>query len=275
MRWVVIHTAEGARTADDLRAFFNRSTTVSVHAIADDATLLDNLVPYDRAAWTMRNGNPKSDNLELCGFAKWSRDEWLNNHQGMLNNAATWIRNRCHARGIPIRKIDADAVRRGESGVIGHVDYTNGTGDGTHWDPGPGFPWDVVISRAAGSPSLPIPKEALMGSDPKFLPHTVDWEQLNFPVESGTLAVGDMWFTLSSSFGDTEYMLILEDGQGHFLGAAEGSKGMGNWGKEESVASGHREWFKLPREAATLSLRYRNMGTESRAGYAFPQTAPK
>jgi hypothetical protein len=240
-------------------------------------TLLDNLVPYDRAAWTLRNGNSRSDNLELCGFAAWSRSEWLNNHQGMLNNAAAWIRSRCQARGIPIRKLDPAAVSRGEAGVIGHVDYSNGTHDGDHWDPGPGFPWDVVISRAAGggSPSTPpIPKEALMGSDPKFLPHTTDWEVLNFPVESGSLAVGDMWFTLSSSFGTTEYMLILEDGQNHFLNPTESTRGIGNWGKEEKVLSGHRESFKLPRQASTISLRYRNVG-DSRAGYAFPQTAPK
>ncbi|MGW4484346.1 N-acetylmuramoyl-L-alanine amidase [Amycolatopsis sp. NPDC004368] len=149
--WVTVHTAEGIRKASDLQAFFNRSTDSSAHAVADDNTLLDNLVPYDRAAWTLRNGNPKSDNLELCGFASWSRDEWLTEHQGMLRNAANWIRSRCTARGIPITKLSAADVHAGKAGVIGHVDYTNGTGDGTHWDPGPGFPWDVVISMASGA----------------------------------------------------------------------------------------------------------------------------
>lgn len=156
--WITVHTAEGIRKASDLKAFFDRSTNSSAHAVADDSTLLDNLVPYDRAAWTLRNGNARSDNLELCGFAKWSRDEWLNNHQGMLNNAAIWIRNRCRARGIPIRKLSAAEVAAGKAGVIGHVDYTNGTGDGTHWDPGPGFPWDVVIARAAGG-DAPVEKD--------------------------------------------------------------------------------------------------------------------
>lgn len=149
VRWVVVHTAEGIRKASDLKAFFERSTNSSSHAVADDYTLIDNLVPYDRAAWTLRNGNEESDNLELCGFASWTREEWLTNHQGMLNNAAAWIRSRCKARGIPIVKLSPTQVRAGESGVIGHVDYTDGTGDGTHWDPGPGFPWDVVMARAA------------------------------------------------------------------------------------------------------------------------------
>jgi len=149
--WVTVHTAEGIRKASDLKAFFDRSQNSSAHAVADDTTLLDNLVPYGNAAWTLRNGNAKSDNLELCGFASWSRAEWTNNHQGMLRNAAAWIRSRCQARGIPMVKLSPADVRAGKSGVIGHVDYSQGTGDGTHWDPGPAFPWDVVMAMARGA----------------------------------------------------------------------------------------------------------------------------
>jgi hypothetical protein len=149
--WVCVHTAEGATRATNLRAYFERpDINASSHAIADDAILLDHLVPYDRAAWTLRNGNEESDNLELCGFAAWSREEWLTRHMGMVRHAAAWIRSRCLARGIPIVKLSPADVRAGKSGVIGHVDYTNGTGDGTHWDPGPGFPWDVVMQLASG-----------------------------------------------------------------------------------------------------------------------------
>jgi len=146
--WITIHTAEGIRKAVDLKAFFDRATDRSAHAVADDQTLIENCVPYDRAAWTLRNGNTRSDNLELCGFAAWSRDEWLTNHKGMLNFAANWARSRCLARGIPIVKLAPTDVAAGKSGVIGHVDYTLGTHDGTHTDPGPGFPWDYVIARA-------------------------------------------------------------------------------------------------------------------------------
>lgn len=148
VKWIVVHTAEGIRKASDLKAFFDRSTVSSAHAVADDSTLLDNLVPYERAAWTLRNGNEESDNLELCGFASWSRETWINEHHGMLEKAAEWIRSRCRARGIPMVKLSAADVRAGKSGVIGHVDYTNGMQDGTHWDPGPGFPWDVVMDLA-------------------------------------------------------------------------------------------------------------------------------
>lgn len=158
--WVVVHTAEGALNVSSLRRYFDSGVAASSHAGADDEQLSEGWVPYDRSAWTLRKGNSRSDNLELCGFAKWTRETWLSEHKGMLDNAARWIRQRCLARGIPIVKLTPDQVRDGVPGVIGHVDYTNATGDGTHWDPGPGFPWDYVISKARPTPTpAPIPEE--------------------------------------------------------------------------------------------------------------------
>lgn len=150
VRLVVLHTAEGARTNASLYAYFDRTQAASCHAGIDENGVSDGWVPYDRAAWTLRNGNPYSDNAEICGFASWSREEWLK-HPGMLAGAAAWVRARCLARGIPIVKLSPAEVRAGKAGVCGHVDYTQATGDGTHWDPGPGFPWDLVISAAKGS----------------------------------------------------------------------------------------------------------------------------
>lgn len=67
--------------------------------------------------------------------------------------AAEWIRERCLARGIPIRKLSPEEVAAGMAGVCGHVDWTfatrlQGDQDGTHTDPGPNFPWDVVMAKA-------------------------------------------------------------------------------------------------------------------------------
>lgn len=153
--WVTIHTAEGptdefparpdldAGSAEDLLAFFEPKTDRSVHAIADDDVLLDDLIDYARSAWTLRNGNPHSDNLEMCGLASWSRAEWLT-HPGMLKNAARWVAKRCHARGITPRRLSiVDVQGRQARGYMDHNTYTKATGDGTHWDVGLGFPWDV------------------------------------------------------------------------------------------------------------------------------------
>jgi len=152
VKWVVIHTAEGARTVDDLFRFFQDTSDPnrgSSHAGIDDQKIGagGSWVPYERAAWTLRDGNVVSDNAELCAWARWTRTEWLRHNQ-MLTLTAKWIADRCTARGIPIRKLTPKQVGEGLSGVLGHVDYTFGTGDGTHTDPGPNFPWDIVIPRA-------------------------------------------------------------------------------------------------------------------------------
>jgi hypothetical protein len=164
LKWIVVHTAEGARTVASLKAFFNRPDAQgSSHAGVDDNVIEeagpDGWVPYNRAAWTLRNGNEESENLEACGFASWPRAEWLK-HRRMLTLIGQWIARRCKATGVPLVKLTAADVRAGRSGVIGHVDYTNGTGDGTHWDPGPGFPWDVVMNIARGNGDDDMPTAA-------------------------------------------------------------------------------------------------------------------
>lgn len=150
VRLVILHTAEGARTVQELGNYFAQaSVQVSSHVGIDDNEL-EQYVPYEREAWTTLNANPISDNAELCGFAAWTRDQWLNEHMPMLKNAASWVAARCAARNIPIVKLSPAQVAAGKPGVCGHVDWTIGMKNGTHTDPGPGFPWDVVISLAQG-----------------------------------------------------------------------------------------------------------------------------
>lgn len=154
VRVFCLHTTEGILRADDLRAFFNRgAATGSSHAGADaDGRLLsgapDGYVDYNRAAWTLRNGNPWSDNLEMCGWAKWARSDWLARPK-LLEAAAQWLAERHRARPwIPLRRLTVAELRAGAAGVIDHDTYTKAYRDGTHWDVGVGFPWDIVLARA-------------------------------------------------------------------------------------------------------------------------------
>jgi hypothetical protein len=169
-RLIVIHTAEGSRTVESLYTYFNGGVAASSHAGADGHKLTSPWVPDERAAWTLLNGNPYSFNLELCGFAGWSREKWLSegwvsNPQGtgsvysprqMIRHAAQWVvQKRDAARrlwGIEIplnRKLSPAEVGRGAAGLCGHSDYTYGTGDGDHTDPGSNFPWDVLLQDIA------------------------------------------------------------------------------------------------------------------------------
>lgn len=122
----------------------------SSHAIAGERELLtpaEGCIPYERASWTLRSGNPWSENIELLGFAKWTRADWLA-HPKTLEHCAQWLADRSKARGIPLVKLTPQQYRAGQWGVICHWDHTIGYSDGTHWDVGVNFPWDVVLSRA-------------------------------------------------------------------------------------------------------------------------------
>lgn len=157
--WVTLHTAEGARTVESLYSYFDRNQNASSHAGADGYRLSEPWVPDDRAAWTLLNGNPRSLNLEMCGFARWTRGQWLSegwvdgvwNPRQMMRNAASWARQKCDKYGIPRRLLTAAEVGQGVSGIIDHARYTYGTGDGDHTDIGAGFPWDVFFTDLNGA----------------------------------------------------------------------------------------------------------------------------
>jgi N-acetyl-anhydromuramyl-L-alanine amidase AmpD len=157
VRLVAIHTTEGARTAASLGSYFYQDSTQASSHVGIDNKETKPYVPYDRAAWTIRSANPISDNAEICGYAHWTRAQWLSratvdgceSPYDRLVRAAEWTKARCIARGIPRRWLTPAQVAAGMSGIIGHVDWTVGMNDGTHTDPGTGFPKDVFMAIVA------------------------------------------------------------------------------------------------------------------------------
>lgn len=166
---VAIHSAEGARTIESLFGFFDRNQNASSHAGADGYRLSEPWVPDERAAWTLLNANARSLNLELCGFAHWTRDQWLSegwvdgvwNPRQMIRNAAKWTREKCDRHKVPRRWLTIEQVARGERGIIMHATYTYATRDGDHTDLGVNFPADVFMSdvEAVGGPSPVVDEE--------------------------------------------------------------------------------------------------------------------
>src|SRR5687768_20368 len=157
--WVALHTAEGSRRRSDLYHFFDTVRSGSSHGGADGTGLDDGWVSDDRAAWTLLNGNPVSLNLEMCAFARWTREQWLStgtvdgvvNPRQMVRNAAEWARRKCEKYGIPKTHIGVDGVAARRPGIIMHRDYTYGAGDGDHTDIGNNFPWDVFFADMNGA----------------------------------------------------------------------------------------------------------------------------
>jgi hypothetical protein len=187
---VIVHTAEGARTYDDLGAYFaSGSAGVSSHVGIDDTPgRIGEYVKRPNKAWTAGDANPYSLNAELCGFASWGPADWQK-HPAMLDNTARWIAEECRHYGIPIQKLSSGQAASGR-GVCGHVDVS---GPGGHWDPGPDFPWPQVIEAAkSGGPvygppppepaPLALPLRAI-GADPmppEYVVHVIDGDYFAF-----------------------------------------------------------------------------------------------
>lgn len=154
---IAIHTNEGNnpadvfpdRTAENLAAYLDRPTTrASYHYIVDDDSAV-NYLPDHVASWSLLSGNSRALNLCMTGWARWSRDEWLQ-HRQMLGRAAALVRDWCARHKIPPRKLSPVQVGLDLQGICGHVDWTVGKRDGDHTDPGPNFPWDVFIDYVTG-----------------------------------------------------------------------------------------------------------------------------
>jgi N-acetylmuramoyl-L-alanine amidase len=165
VRCIVLHTAEGARTYQDLGAFFAKSSSqVSSHTGIDDTKgVIGEYVKRSGKAWTQANANPFSVATELCAFAKWTKADWAT-HPNMLDNCAQWIAEEAAYFGIPITRLSAKQAQDGRSkGVCQHIDFGSMGGGHVDCDYGTGnFPMDQVLATAkqyaaGGGPPTPTP----------------------------------------------------------------------------------------------------------------------
>jgi hypothetical protein len=146
---VIVHTAEGARTIEELGNFFaSPSSGVSSHVGIDDTPgVIGEYVKRPNKAWTQGNANPVAVSAELCAFAGWSAAEW-DRHPVMLDNCAKWIAEEAAYFGIPLTKLTPAQAQGSGRGVCQHVDL--GAWGGGHSDCGSSFPIDDVLEAARG-----------------------------------------------------------------------------------------------------------------------------
>lgn len=149
VRLIVVHTAEGARTIEELGDFFAQSSSgVSSHVGIDDKqNVVGEYVRRGYKAWTAANANPVAVQAELCAFASWTRAEW-EKHPNMLRNCAQWIAEEAAYFGLPLQQLTAAQAQGSGHGVCDHVDL--GSWGGGHWDCGGAFPMEDVLEMARG-----------------------------------------------------------------------------------------------------------------------------
>jgi hypothetical protein len=145
IKWVVLHSTEGG-TAESVARFFATTAQASTHLVVDDKECW-RMVPDLVIPWGAPGVNTGGLHIEQCGYARWTRAEWLA-HGHTLDRSAAKAARWCHMYGIPLRWVGPVGLRLGRKGITTHADASKAFKKGGHWDPGAGFPKDVWMARA-------------------------------------------------------------------------------------------------------------------------------
>lgn len=146
VKGVVIHTTESSEGSllGVVNYLRRPEVEVSSHYVVGDIarpgelfTPVVRLVPEKEKAWTAKSANPYFVQYELVGRASRKRSEWLGKYRKQLETVAALVADDVLQYGIPIR--------RAVPGIVGHADLDKWGYPNDHWDPGPGFPWDVFL----------------------------------------------------------------------------------------------------------------------------------
>lgn len=165
VQYIVVHYTAGSErstSAEDGAAYDARRTdNVSTHYFVDQNSVVQCVYTWNRANAAFFYGNRLGIQYELCGTAQ-TRAQWLDEaSDATLWLAAKQMARDCKKYSLPVRRLTTAQMRAGERGLCGHVDVTNAYGQGDHTDPGPEFPWDVLLARVAHylTPTTPTSEE--------------------------------------------------------------------------------------------------------------------
>jgi hypothetical protein len=160
----VVHTSEGAQTFRSLGNWLaNPANQVSYQVGFDDTTSTEigEYVAHNLTAWAAMSANSWGEHGCCCtpsgASSGWSRADWLA-HDNMLRACGAWLGEEAARYRVPLVKIGASEITAGRSGICGHGDCSAAGSGGSHTDPGPHFPWDVVIVYAIDGRPFPAPK---------------------------------------------------------------------------------------------------------------------
>jgi N-acetyl-anhydromuramyl-L-alanine amidase AmpD len=157
-RVIVIHSMEAPEkgdTAENVARFFQnpgkkdngQDRQVSAHLCIDNNSIVQCVFDND-VAFAAPGANHDGIHLELAGFAKQTRSQWLDPFSTLvLENAANAAAQYCLKYNIPVKHLSNAELKSGQKGIVGHVQVSEVFKKSDHTDPGKGFPWDHFIDR--------------------------------------------------------------------------------------------------------------------------------
>lgn len=119
----------------------------SAHYLVDAEEVVQGVRESDMA-WHAGSANPWSIGIEHAGYAGQNAQQWDDEYsRAVLDRSAQLVAGICARWAIPIVRVDAGGLQRGEHGICGHVDCTNAFSGGRgHTDPGISFPWLAYLA---------------------------------------------------------------------------------------------------------------------------------
>ena len=155
---IVVHDMEYPETpegAEWCAGFFGGTGApkASAHYCVDNNSVVQCVRDSD-VAWHAPGANHNGIGIEHAGYAKQTREQWLDDYsRAELALSARLVAQLCGTYGIPMKWLDAAALKtRGARGITGHHDVSQAFG-GTHWDPGKNFPVDFYLALITGGTS--------------------------------------------------------------------------------------------------------------------------
>ncbi len=150
---IVIHDmeySESIRAAEEVAKYFETmpdGRKASAHVCVDADTVVQCVKDND-IAFAAPGMNANGIHIELAGFQRQTREEWLDTYGvRLLENGADVAAQYCMKFEIPPIHITDDDLRNKKRGIVGHDQVSRVFKQSDHTDPGKSFPWDYFMER--------------------------------------------------------------------------------------------------------------------------------
>ncbi len=147
LRLVILHSTETpTNTARSVaRNFQDDTRKTSAHWIVGTDATVSGVAETD-TAWAAPGANADGIQIEQCGYA--ASTDWRNGDGLQVVQAtAHLLAQVCARHSIPLRHLSDAELAAGASGVVSHAQVSAVYKKSTHTDPGPTYPWDLVLTQ--------------------------------------------------------------------------------------------------------------------------------
>lgn len=152
VRVIVIHDMEFKEVPNAAEMIANdfgtrpATSKASAHVCVDSDSVVQCVHDHD-VAYAAPGCNNDGIQIELAGFGKQTREQWLDEYGvALLSNGADVVAQYCLKFDIPPVHLTNEQLEAGEKGIIGHVQVSEVYHESDHTDPGPNFPWDSFLT---------------------------------------------------------------------------------------------------------------------------------